>query len=312
MTTLMSEMLSGRKTFFIVPDQSLFPSNYLEEFLVDGYETYFIENDKICPLERKVEIIMDIFKDCIIFFNIDANIANIHWPTYIKNLQNRCNPTTVLGVFYVKRSSVQERFALEKLYLYDIGIQSGCVQLEYRKNANFTIIEKILYANQAMGRRKFVRAICENSCSLSFVFNGVQYDGVISDISLSHFSCSFRVHCPVPQYEKVQNIQFNIRGMHFRSDAVLFMQRMSENGMLFIFAFTNKQGGNGLDLYAQQMLIPKLYDIMNDNCKGILDPLFHNLNHNKDSSIGSIARQQAQRDAEALFSELIGQQINHA
>lgn len=301
----LGEFIQGRKTFFICPDQTLFPAHYLEDFLVEGYETYFIENDKLCSIPKKIEILMDIFKDSIFFFNIDARIPDLEWPVYLKQLQKRIDPRIMIGVTYLKRTALQERLELEKLYLYDIGLQSGCVQMEYRKNANFAIIEKILYANQAMGHRKFVRALCEQSSTISFIYNGTQYDGKLADLSLSHFSCTFAQFCPVKQYEKISSIQLKIKGMVIRTDAVLFMQRMTENGMLFIFAFTNKQGGNGLDSYVQQMLIPKIYGMMADNFKSIVYPLFENLSLTVSVNSGQpISKQLEQQAAAKLFEEL--------
>ena len=284
----LAEIIAGRKTFFIAPDQSLFPENYLEEYLANGFETYFIENDKSCSIERKVDIILRVFKDSILFFNIDATVPGIEWPRFISALQKKYAAQGVLiGVLYVKRQTLEERLALEKYYLYDVGIQCGCVQLEYRKKANFGIIERILFANQAMGRRKHVRALCGSNCSLSFVYAGKQYAGIVNDISLSHFSCTIPDVCPVLQYEKLANIAFNIKGLHMRSDAVLYMQRETDNGMLYIFSFTSKLGANGLDILVRQLLAPKLYEIMADNCWSILNRLFYK-SVVKDEEAGSL------------------------
>lgn len=293
--------IKERKTFFIVPDQTLLPASYLEDFLVDGYECYFIETDKNCTIDKKVRILKNIFKDSIFLFNIDYKLPDIDWTTYLKGLQSTIAPGINLGALYLKKPTQQEKLELEKTYLYDIGLQCGCIQLEYRKNANFAIIEKVLYANQAMGRRKFVRVICE-SCYLSFVYNGQQFDGTVSDISLSHFSCTFPGYCPIKQYEKVENIQIKIKGIIIRSDAVLFMERMTSSGMLFIFAFTNKQGTHGLDGYVRQMLIPKLYAIMEENFTNITKSLFLNLDF--DSKKSEAMKQQEQREAEKLYEEL--------
>ena len=60
-----------------------------------------------------------------------------------------------------------------------------------------------------------------------------------------------------------------------RSDAVLYMQRETDNGMLYIFSFTSKLGANGLDILVRQLLAPKLYEIMADNCWSILNRLFY-------------------------------------
>ena len=275
MNPRLAEIIAARKTFFITPDQSLFPENYLEEYLIHGFETYFIENDKACPIDKKVDIIRRVFRDSILFFNIDASVPGIGWPKFIAQIQKSYGDSILLGVLYTKRQTLEERLALEKYYLYDIGIKCGCVQLEYRKKTNFGIIEKTLYANQAMGRRKYVRALCGNNCGLIFTLAGKQHNGIIYDISLSHFSCTIPDDCALAEHEKLHNIQFNIKGLHIRADAVLFMKRVSGDGMLYIFTFINSQNENGLDIFVRQLLTPKLYEIMSENCKSILNRLFY-------------------------------------
>ena len=156
MSNIVDEIIKGRKTFFIAPDRTLFPQSYLEEYLTLGYECYFIDTDIFLPIEVKVDIILSVFKDSILFFNIDAPIQGNTWNHLIKGMQDKY-PNALFGVLYAKRQSVSERQALERQYLYSIGIQCGCIQIEYQKKNNFQLIEQVLYANQAMGRRKNVR-----------------------------------------------------------------------------------------------------------------------------------------------------------
>ena len=275
MHSLVQEIIKGRKTFFIAPDKSLFPQAYLEEYLTLGYECYFIDTDIFLPIEVKVDIILSVFKDSILFFNIDAPIQGTTWAQIILDMQEKY-PSALFGVLYAKRHSQAERQSLEHQYLYTMGIQCGCIQLEYQKRENFQIIEQVLYANQAMGRRKYVRALCSSSCLFSFTLDkqGTIQDK-LTDISISHFS--FVVpdgRLQLADYEKVSDIVFTIHGLRFRSDAVLYMTRPVENGILFVFAFQSKSGQSGLDPVNKQLITPKLYELMIDNCMDLLNRLF--------------------------------------
>lgn len=271
-TNTFNEIVKGRKTFFFVPDVSLFPENYLEDFLLRGYEAYFINNNKMCSLLDQVDSIMKTFKDCILFFNIDFPIADIDWPTFIRNVQTRYGDHAIIGVLYTSGQSESAKTKLKVLYLYDIGIKGGCVQLEYRKDENFKIIETILRANDANGRRKHVRAICTTSCFISFLYEGEQYAGKLNDISLSHFSCTLsHVDTPIPMYTKISDIQLTIKGRRVITDAILCEIRNST----YIFMFTTKDGRTGLDVFEQQRLLPIVYEIMTENCMGILNDLFY-------------------------------------
>ena len=275
MHSLVQEIIKGRKTFFIAPDRTLFPQSYLEEYLTLGYECYFIDTDIFLPMKEKVDIILSVFKDSILFFNIDAPIQGASWEEIIHDMQIKY-PSALFGVLYAKRHSQAERQSLEHQYLYTMGIQCGCIQLEYQKRENFQIIEQVLYANQAMGRRKYVRALCSSSCLFSFTLDkqGTIQDK-LTDISISHFS--FVVpdgRLQLADYEKVSDIVFTIHGLRFRSDAVLYMTRPVENVILFVFAFQSKNGQSGLDPVNKQLITPKLYELMIDNCMDLLNRLF--------------------------------------
>lgn len=269
------EIVTGRKTFFITPDTSLIPESYLEDYFALGYECYFVENDKRVKLEKKIDILISLFNDVIFFFNIDYRIDGIEWPVLIRNLIESYSNNASIGVVYTKRQTKEERLKLEQKYLYEMGLNCGCIQLEYQKKQNFEIIEKILYANQAQGRRKNIRALCTSACTYTFVMERQTYTGSLQDISVSHISFissdpSFKVQL----YEKIKDFHFNIRGFLFRSDAVLIMQRQVPTGNLYVFAFTSSTGANGLDNRIKQLLIPNIYKLMASNCKTLLDQIF--------------------------------------
>ena len=269
------DIVTGRKTFFLTPDTSLIPESYLEDYFALGYECYFIENDKRVKLEKKLDILISLFHDVIFFFNIDYNASNTDWPVLIRNIIDSYGNSTSIGVLYTKRQTKDEKLRLEHKYLYEMGLNCGCIQLEYQKKQNFEIIEKILYANQAQGRRKNIRALCTSSCTYSCRYNNYTVTGVLQDVSLSHFSfLSPDGKLPVQLYEKIPDFHFNIRGFIFRSDAVLIMQRTVGTENLFIFAFTSTTGANGLDTRIKQLRIPNIYKLMSSNCKNLLEQIY--------------------------------------
>ena len=160
---------------------------------------------------------------------------------------------------YEKRKTVAEKNMIEKFYLYDLCIKGGCVQLEFQKYRNFVLIEKVLYANQAMGRRKTVRAICHNN---NCFINYEDKDGKIlylplNDISLSHFSVTIEddAETPIQNTEKLLNLSFIIKGMRFIANAILFTKRKLEGATLYVFAFFNNGGKIGLDNALNKLLI---------------------------------------------------------
>ena len=276
-----NEIVTGRKTFFILPDTSLMPESYLEDYFALGYECYYIAYDKRVNTEKKVKVITSLFKDLIIFFNIDYNLPNFDWEDYIyKYIQENGNAASV-GILYTKRQTKLEKNVLERKYLYEMGIRCGCIQLEYQKSNNFELIGKILYANQAQGRRKTIRALCSSACTYTYTYGPYKdsVTGTLQDISLSHFTILVTGEgLEIKLYEKIADVHFNIRGFLFRSDALLVMERPVNGDMLYVFAFVNSAGQNGLDERTRGLLIPALYKLLSANCNTVLDQMYQQLN----------------------------------
>ena len=274
------EIVTGRKTFFILPDTSLMPESFLEDYFALGYECYYVAYDKRVKMEKKVKVITSLFKDLILFFNIDYNLPNFDWDDYIYNLVKERKLAGSVGIMYAKRQTKAEKSLIERRYLYEMGIRCGCVQLEYQKSQNFELVGKLLYANQAQGRRKTIRALCSSSCTYTYTYG--QYNdsitGGLQDISLSHFTILVTgAGLEIKLYEKIADIHFNIRGFLFRSDAVLVMERPVNGAILYVFAFVNSSGSNGLDSRTRGLLIPALYKLLSANCNTVLDNMYEQL-----------------------------------
>ena len=73
---LSENLYAGRKTFFIAPDVTLLPEYYLEEDMNHGYESYIISDDRTCAMSRKVELLISMFPQSILFFYIDAKLKS--------------------------------------------------------------------------------------------------------------------------------------------------------------------------------------------------------------------------------------------
>lgn len=263
-------IIEGRKTFFIVPDVSLMPESYLEDFMARGYETYIIGDDRYCPLKAKVEVIIETFMDSILFFYIDMPIKGIKWDKYIRELQEKYAGRILIGVLYLKRQSEEEKKQLEKYYLFDVGIQCGCIGLEYQKMKNFALIDKVMYANQACGRRQNIRAICDTRSKVSMVTKHGQIKGSVLDVSMSHFSCVFERTLDIQMYEKVPKMLININGLHFVSDAILIMQRKKNGVLLNVFVFSNSMGQQGVESDLQPRLLERIYQMTSDKAKSLM------------------------------------------
>ncbi len=286
MGSFVQEFIKGRKTFFVAPDQSLFPASFLEEYLAHGYECYFIDSDGPLSLPQKADVLLSVFKDSIIFFNVDIPLQSTSWGIVIRALKNKY-PNTCVGVLYAKKQDMEEKLRLERYYLMDIGIAGGALQLEFQKRNNFVLIERMLYSNQAQGRRKQVRALCNGSCTVKLpVKPEVLIQKKLVDISLSHFSIILDLQEEIyfKEITKISGAMFLIKGLHFTSDVISVMTRDTPDGKLCIFAFTSDNGKPELNPINNQLLTPKLYSIMQENFTNLTTMLFQKQQERRDEA----------------------------
>ena len=266
------EIVTGRKVFFIAPDTTLMPRSYLEDFFALGYECYYIEYDKREGFEKKVKAIISLFEDVLLFFNIDYPVPGVDWEELIRTVSIDNNKKSFVGIYYAKRQSNEEKSFIERRYKTLVGLNTGFIQLEYSKSKNIEILEQALWSNQAQGRRKTIRALCNSTCTYTCMYEGSRENGILQDIRLSHFSIIIPPEqMPVKLYEKIKDFHFNIQGLLFTSDAVLMMERETVGGRLCVFAFLNSNGGNGLEQRIKLLLIPTLYKLLSANVNMVID-----------------------------------------
>lgn len=270
------EFCSGKKTFFVVPEVSLFPEEYTKSFFLKGFESYFLDDDPYCSLELKIHVLFSLFSEVILFFNIEKNVHGIEWASFIRSLQNQYGSRATIGVMYRKKNNVEETRKIERLYLYDIGIVGGCIPIEYQKTKNLYLFLNVLIANQANGQRKNLRAVCGSSYKMNFSRFGHSYQCEIRDISLSHFSCVFLGNVPeIPLHEKINDIQMNLRGILIKVNGVCCLKRSVEAEVIHVFVFRTADDHEGLNsenmLRVNEIIFNSFYTAMNEKLKTEFD-----------------------------------------
>ena len=66
----------------------------------------------------------------------------------------------------------------------------------------------------------------------------------------------------------------DINGLHFKTDAILLLQRVSNNTMLYVFIFSKHDGAQGLEEDLKRRLSEKIYQMVTDKVKMILQLVF--------------------------------------
>lgn len=259
--------LYGRKTFFIAPDTSLIPKHYLEEFMLQGYQAYVINDDYVCPMQTKVREIIRLFPDSILYFNIDSSIDGIEWKSYISELQNFVGKNIYIGIFYLSRQNSQEEESIKDFYLDKLHVRAGCFALSAHNHNNFDSILSVMEKSGAKGRRSLVRAFCDSSSTVKIEHKGKKCIANLLDINLSYFRCDLQTNTENFEiFEKIRDVAVSANGMSFISDAVLIMKRTLNDKTLCIFMFIKRDDSPDLDLETEKKLNQKIYQIvLNEN-----------------------------------------------
>lgn len=272
MSITVKDITASRKTFFIVPDDSFFPETYLEDYFTLGYECYFVKNDRQIPIKEKVNNIISVFKDSVVIFNIDAVIPDINWIEYINELNAQYGKEIIFGIMYVKRQEKKFKTAIEITFKERIGIRGECIQLEYQKKLNFAVVQKALYDLQAQGRRKNIRGLCTRTYTYSFSNDGIGFNGVLQDISLSHFSfISYDKSLELNVGTVIKEFNFFLNGLVMRTPVALIIKREINDGFLYVFAFYGENGTIGLGERYKQSLVANIYKLNCDNFQRVMD-----------------------------------------
>lgn len=221
----MGESIDGKKIFFLYP-QSVIQDELISFLLNHEYEVYFLQD------HLKATRIFKRFKNSICFINIEDGLKEIEWEGYIKDLKANAETSEVqIGIL-----SYNNDPNLMQKYLMDLGVECGFIQLKLGVKQSTDIILKVLEANEAKGRRKFVRANCDNDprVTINFAYKESKYQGSIIDISSVGIACRFQDTIPVENKTVIPGIQLNLKGSLVQADALILSRRFDSDKILVI------------------------------------------------------------------------------
>jgi hypothetical protein len=194
----------GRKVFFLYP-HSVFNEELLLEILANEYEVYVLESHAAAWRVAKK------YPGSIIFVNIDKVLSEQEWEAWVRRLL--ADPERAqTGVGILTYDADQ---ALAEKYLMDISVSCGFIQLKQGLAKSKKIILKTLEANEARGRRRFVRARCSDPQKATFNMKvgGKLLHGSIRDLSAAGMSFGLEKYVPMKASTPLNDIQLKLKGI---------------------------------------------------------------------------------------------------
>jgi hypothetical protein len=195
--------IEGRKIFFLYP-HSVIQDELIDALVMYGFEIYILRDHK------RAHSLIERFPGSIMFVNIDERLEEKDWEVYIREIQDNPNINVRLGIL----SYNNDRVLMEK-YLMDIMIPCGYIQLKLGVKESTQIIYSALLVNEAKGRRKCFRAICEGgTAALNYRGEFGVITGSILDISSAGIAARIKMSSAytIDKNATLQGVQLKLRG----------------------------------------------------------------------------------------------------
>lgn len=217
----------GKKVFF------LYPHNAVEEYfhldlIKNEFEVYLLRDHRALPYLLKK------FPTAIVFLNIDEVLNESEWLAYTQNLQ-RDFPQVTIGVFSIYNSPI-----LSQKYLMDLGIKGGYITLRSgMENARATILQALI-ANEARGRRRYIRVRPpEGHATFNVKIGGRLEHGTVYDFSSVGFSAVFdRDDIDLEEGSMLSDLQLVFKGLRIKADVrVLLKRQLPGKRTTYVFLF---------------------------------------------------------------------------
>ena len=221
----------GRKVFFLYPP-SVIKDDVVARFIEQEYEIYLIK-DYI-----KGRSLLAKYPDSIVFIDIDEGQTEEEWEKWIREVFT--NPETEKVSIGIVSYNNDEK--LQRKYLMEVGIQCGFIRLKLGLEESVHILLETLKANEAKGRRKYVRANCtwDKMTVANLRLDNKTYIGTINDISVVGFSCTFTDDPRIQKNSLLNDIQLKLRGGLLKIQGIVFGSRMVDSKITYVILFTQK------------------------------------------------------------------------
>ncbi|GHV06461.1 hypothetical protein FACS189485_15020 [Spirochaetia bacterium] len=220
--------VAGRKVFFLYPP-SVIQDDVLSTLIRAGYEAYTLRD------HTRAYQLLARFDGSILFINIDQGLEEQQWEIYIREVLN--NPKTQssrLGVLSYNSDPV-----MREKYQADMGLPCGYVQLKLDIKASTGILLNALETAGARGRRRHIRADCEDegNAAINIKKEGFSFTGQLVNISSAGAAARFDKPVAFEDNEKLTDVQLRLWGTPIivPQAAVMGICKGQSNVWVFLF-----------------------------------------------------------------------------
>jgi hypothetical protein len=211
-----SDSLLGRKVFFLYP-HSVIKEEMIEDIIAEEYEAYILKDHK------RAARLMKAFPGSILFINIDETLKEPEWERYVLSMMESGEyEDPRIGIF-----TYNEDQELARKYLIEHTLPCGFIRLKLGYDETRKILLDVLKANEAKGRRKFVRSLCDKDpqATINVSKDGSVIQGKLLDISSAGAACAFEQENLFPKNSYLKSVQLQLRGVRVMVNSIVMGTR---------------------------------------------------------------------------------------
>lgn len=203
----------GKKVFFINPAsvmEEVFPALANAEF-----EVYRITR------HQRLTRYLARYPSCLVFINIDEGDDEEIWKAWIKEIkQAPGGQETAIGVLTMLGGDERRN-----AYLMDLNV--ACfITLSLGMAKTTDILLKTLEANEARGRRRYVRVNCPpESANFNCHLDSELVRGRVMDLSSVGMAVAWDDSTSLPTGARLSNLQLNLKGIRLTLNGVVMGRR---------------------------------------------------------------------------------------
>ena len=225
-----SELL-GKKIFFLHPS-AILQNQVIAELAQEELEVYIVKD------ETKLKHALKKFPESIVFACISEGMKESAWEEWIRGVMGNAETARVqIGVI----ASGNDEAARRK-YTEQLRVPCGFITIKSDANTAIKQLVTILNNVDAKGRRKYIRALTdiETNTTVNLPMNGTFVNGVIKDISVVGFSCTFADDPELAKNSLFGDIQLRLQSQLLKAEGIVFGSRMEENQKTYVILFTQR------------------------------------------------------------------------
>jgi hypothetical protein len=213
----MENGILGKKVFFLYPPPVL--TEIVEELARREFEVYLTRE------HEKLKRFVVSSPDSIVFLNLDDGLEEAAWISYAETIMKEA-PSVGVGVI-----TLNDNDDLREHYLMNLQVRCGFVILKIGAAKTSEILAKTLEANEARGRRKFVRADCiKGSASCASDFEGATIRGELTDLSSAGMAVRFEGGISIKVGTVLRDISITVKGQRLLASGVIVAKREESSG----------------------------------------------------------------------------------